>query len=327
MCLFQVLGIVHVLTGPDHLSALATLSANVSSTQSFWYGVRWGIGHSIGLVVVGSIFIFISSTNEGNGEDTVTFPGAFETFAECLVGMFMVLLGSYQLYTAFKNKSRDNLEMNDISLSIINDFSEQDRWDTEDQTASFATKQGFESNPSISSNSPGSQHSVLDTTMRVRHDGDMHCQEKDAISQMRQSSSFSISNVFQHSHFDDGFDDHNQLQPRNGDDGVSPRKQVIAICIGIIHGVAGPGGVLGVVPAVQLHDAFLSTVYLGTFCSCSTLTMGAYAACYGYISSLISGTNADISFRIEVFSAGLSIFVGTLWLFLLSIGKLEDIFP
>lgn len=322
-----VFGIVHVLTGPDHLSALATLSANVSSTQSFWYGVRWGIGHSIGLVVVGSIFIVISSANEGNGEDTVTFPGVFETFAECLVGMFMVLLGSYQMYTAFKKKSRDNLEMNDISLSIMNSSSSQDGWNAEDHTASFATKQGFDSNPSISSNSPASHHSVSDTTPIVRQDIDTNYQEKDTMSQMRQPPSFSISNVFQHSHFDDGFDDHNQLQSPDGDDGVSTRKQVIAICIGIIHGVAGPGGVLGVVPAVQLHDAFLSTIYLGTFCCCSTLTMGVYAACYGYISSLISGTNADVSFRIEVFSAGLSIFVGALWLFLLSIGKLEDIFP
>lgn len=330
----MVLGIVHVLTGPDHLSALATLSANVSSSQSFWYGVRWGVGHSIGLVVVGSIFILISSVNEGNEEDTVTIPHSLEIFAECLVGLFMLILGSYQMYTAFKNKSNDSLEMNDISVSIINHSSDQDKTNAESH------KQLYVSN--MVSNSAIGHQSVSDTTPIVRpssisdHHGDIENRDQEkvaAISETSRQSSFSISNMFQHSHFDDGF--HNDYQTDTNDfddlnqsrDGVGARKQFIAICIGIIHGVAGPGGVLGVIPAVQLHDLFLSTIYLGTFCCCSTLTMGVFAACYGYISSFISGTNADLSFRIEVFSAGLSIFVGALWLFLLAIGKLEDIFP
>ena len=49
----QSLGIVHVLTGPDHLSAIATLSANVGHTgAAFGLGVRWGLGHSTGLLLV-----------------------------------------------------------------------------------------------------------------------------------------------------------------------------------------------------------------------------------------------------------------------------------
>ena len=35
------MGAVHVLTGPDHMSALATLSAN-GGCGSFKYGIRWG---------------------------------------------------------------------------------------------------------------------------------------------------------------------------------------------------------------------------------------------------------------------------------------------
>jgi hypothetical protein len=294
--------------------------------------VRWGIGHSIGLVVVGSIFIFISSVNEGNEEDTVTIPHSLEIFAECLVGLFMLILGSYQMYTAFKNKSKDSLEMNDISISIMNHSSDQDKTNAESHKRLYASN--------MASNSAIGHQSVSDTTPIVRpcsisDHGDIENMDQEtlAISETSGKSSFSISNMLQHSHFDDGFHDDYQTGTSDFDglnqsrDGVSARKQFIAICIGIIHGVAGPGGVLGVIPAVQLHDLFLSTIYLGTFCCCSTLTMGVFAACYGYISSFISGTNADISFRIEVFSAGLSIFVGALWLFLLAIGKLEDIFP
>jgi hypothetical protein len=41
------MGILHVLAGPDHLSALAALSVG-SSWRAVVLGVRWGIGHSLG---------------------------------------------------------------------------------------------------------------------------------------------------------------------------------------------------------------------------------------------------------------------------------------
>jgi hypothetical protein len=102
--------------------------------------------------------------------------------------------------------------------------------------------------------------------------------------------------------------------------------KTMAICAGIIHGLAGPGGVLGVIPAVQLHDAKLATIYLGCFCISSTLTMGVFAATYGICSARL-GQGTQREFQIECISACLSILVGITWLTLLSIGKLEDVFP
>ena len=104
-------------------------------------------------------------------------------------------------------------------------------------------------------------------------------------------------------------------------------KQFLAICIGIVHGVSGPGGVLGVIPVVQLHDIWLSTVYLGSFCITSILVMGSFAALYGMCSSRISESSHIVEIRMEVFSSCLSIFVGSLWLVLISTGKLHDVFP
>ena len=53
-------GIIHVLTGPDHLSALSTLSANIGNCKAFNLGIRWGLGHSTGLVIVAVIIIAVS---------------------------------------------------------------------------------------------------------------------------------------------------------------------------------------------------------------------------------------------------------------------------
>mmetsp|Transcript_21974 Transcript_21974/g.51735 ORF Transcript_21974/g.51735 Transcript_21974/m.51735 type:complete len:120 (-) Transcript_21974:43-402(-) len=119
----------------------------------------------------------------------------------------------------------------------------------------------------------------------------------------------------------------------------------MALGAGIVHGLAGPGGVLGVIPAVQMHDARLASIYLFFFCLTSTLTMGLFASLYGTCSSRLAGprnagddqvqldphstveTSSARAFWIEALSASLSIVVGILWLGLLSVGKLEDVFP
>ena len=45
-------GFVHVLSGPDHLAAIAPYA--VRDQRRAWVtGVRWGIGHSAGVVGVG----------------------------------------------------------------------------------------------------------------------------------------------------------------------------------------------------------------------------------------------------------------------------------
>lgn len=51
-----LMGLVHVLSGPDHLSALATLSVG-NSWKAFYLGIRWGLGHSTGLVLIAAIFL------------------------------------------------------------------------------------------------------------------------------------------------------------------------------------------------------------------------------------------------------------------------------
>ena len=80
------------------------------------------------------------------------------------------------------------------------------------------------------------------------------------------------------------------------------------------------------IPAIQLHNGRLATLYLFCFCVSSTLTMGAFAVLYGTFSKRL-GEQTHSAFKIEILSASLSLLVGVTWLFLLSIGKLEDVFP
>ncbi len=98
------------------------------------------------------------------------------------------------------------------------------------------------------------------------------------------------------------------------------------------------------IPAVELRNAKLATVYLGTFCLTSTFVGGGFASFYGWLSDWLAGGPARSKdstekrqpegiagrnrvFMIEVGSALLSICVGVIWLILLGLGKLDAVFP
>mmetsp|Transcript_37143 Transcript_37143/g.49275 ORF Transcript_37143/g.49275 Transcript_37143/m.49275 type:complete len:232 (+) Transcript_37143:399-1094(+) len=102
---------------------------------------------------------------------------------------------------------------------------------------------------------------------------------------------------------------------------------ILALGIGLVHGVAGPGGVLGVIPAVHLKNPFLAALYLGTFCVTSTVVMGTFAALYGTYSKRLGAGAVQKEFYMEIFSSCLSILVGFTWIVLLSLGILDDVFP
>ena len=51
-----VAGAVHVLSGPDHLAAIAPYAV-ADKARSWRTGVRWGLGHSAGVLVVGLLVL------------------------------------------------------------------------------------------------------------------------------------------------------------------------------------------------------------------------------------------------------------------------------
>lgn len=103
-------------------------------------------------------------------------------------------------------------------------------------------------------------------------------------------------------------------------------QKIIAFVIGTVHGIGGPGGVLGVLPVVELNDWSASGLYILSFVVSSTLCMGAFAACYGEVTKRLGATADAVEFYINIFSCSLSVIVGLVW-FVMSInGKLELLF-
>ena len=56
--------------------------------------------------------------------------------------------------------------------------------------------------------------------------------------------------------------------------------------MGVVHGAAGPGAVLGVLPAVALRAPRLVVGYFAGFIAATVLTMGAFAMLWGEVTGI-----------------------------------------
>jgi hypothetical protein len=242
------MGVVHVLAGPDHLSALATLSVG-NSWRAMSLGIRWGLGHSSGLLLVACVFLSL----KGNLDLR-----SIGHYCDGLVGFFMVVLGVTGVKSAIDGYARRREKKEGLSPIDLS------------ESGAPMLEAGR-----IYNNSKESDNLQIPKKWSMR----------DPLTQ-----------------------------------------RLVAFGIGIIHGVAGPGGVLGVLPAVEMKDPHSSLVYLCAFILTSTISMGLFASLYGEATKRIGATTESIEFGLYIFSASLSIVVGVLWLYLSVTGRMEHFF-
>eukprot|EP00581_Thalassiosira_minuscula_P016358 CAMPEP_0183713100 /NCGR_PEP_ID=MMETSP0737-20130205/8066_1 /TAXON_ID=385413 /ORGANISM="Thalassiosira miniscula, Strain CCMP1093" /LENGTH=369 /DNA_ID=CAMNT_0025941849 /DNA_START=214 /DNA_END=1320 /DNA_ORIENTATION=- len=357
-----LMGIIHVLTGPDHLSALATLCGiqthKLHRSEAFFLGIRWGVGHSFGLLIVGGLLIVLEqSSGEWIGMDPL-----LSTILESFVGVFMLLLGVYGLFKADDNwrmsalergghaslKSSSEVEIAEGSdiISQMEDALENDSREPLDDSiydygragaldaSESGSQYGLESvvNPSdvsfvsvpmvsVTSSSHGGSGLQLVPQTSFGTAASSHSSKGGKAPSGVGGSLMRATSLMK----DHTSPDHSAiLAARRGSVGYfflldhshsccgrffTPGG--LAVTAGILHGVAGPGGVLGVIPAVQLRNAKLAIIYLGTFCLTSTCVMGGFAAFYGSFSEWLAGKNRV--YLVEAGSAFLSLAVGFIW--------------
>jgi hypothetical protein len=87
-------GLVHVLSGPDHLAAVAPLSANPDRAP--WRaGLQWGLGHTSGVMVIGLLLI---SMRQALPVDAIS------AYSERIVGVALLLVGVWGFARAGANR-------------------------------------------------------------------------------------------------------------------------------------------------------------------------------------------------------------------------------
>lgn len=93
-------GLVHALSGPDHLAAVAPLV--VEERRRGWStGLLWGLGHSVGVWAVGLLAIALRGLLPVD---------RLSSFSERLVGAVLIGVGLWGLRRVWLARSRTNLE-------------------------------------------------------------------------------------------------------------------------------------------------------------------------------------------------------------------------
>ena len=249
-----LMGVIHVVTGADHLSAVATLSCGNDRYAATVLGVRWGLGHCVGLLVV---FLAVLAAREEIDRDSVR---GVEKHMGIVVGLLMCGLGAYGL------------------------------WD--------ARARGDEGHGGHATDGhDGTRYGALDDPERG---------VKRAL-------------------FRDPDDGNERKEKDSGHEGAASRwRSAGAVAVGVVHGAAGPGAILGVLPAVALGRSSLAFGYFAGFCVATVATMGAFAALYGEVTSRLGDAHGESLRRALLrVSAGACLAVGVAWIALSASGVIE----
>ncbi|MEY4387805.1 MAG: hypothetical protein RLY20_3088 [Verrucomicrobiota bacterium] len=88
-----IAGAGHVWSGPDHLTAIAPIAAR--TPQRAWLpGLRWGVGHSAGVIVIGLLSLMFREFIPVE---------LLSSWGERLVGVMLIGIGIWALRKALKN--------------------------------------------------------------------------------------------------------------------------------------------------------------------------------------------------------------------------------
>lgn len=79
---------LHVVSGPDHLAAVTPLA--LSSRRKSWFvGLFWGIGHVVGALLIGGLFILL------RGLIPIDL---ISVYSEQIVGLMLILIGVWAFW-------------------------------------------------------------------------------------------------------------------------------------------------------------------------------------------------------------------------------------
>ncbi len=82
---------IHVLSGPDHLAAVGPLALN-TRFRPWVIGMSWGIGHLVGMLLLGMLFIYF--------KEFIPFDYISKN-SEKLVGILLILIGMWAFFRMY----------------------------------------------------------------------------------------------------------------------------------------------------------------------------------------------------------------------------------
>ena len=90
--------VAHVVTGPDHLAAVTPLAID-SRKKSWMIGFSWGLGHTLGMLFIGMLFIFFKAYLPID---------AIAQYSDKIIGVMLIAIGSWAVVRTYIRHSHGN---------------------------------------------------------------------------------------------------------------------------------------------------------------------------------------------------------------------------
>jgi ABC-type nickel/cobalt efflux system permease component RcnA len=92
-----IASMAHVISGPDHLAAVTPLAIE-SKKKSWIVGFFWGIGHTLGALIIGVLFLLFRNLIKVE---------VISTYSEQIVGVVLIVIGIWAIVRVFKENKLD----------------------------------------------------------------------------------------------------------------------------------------------------------------------------------------------------------------------------
>jgi sulfite exporter TauE/SafE len=130
-----LIGMQHALEA-DHVAAVASLATKVKSTkQAIRQGALWGLGHSVSLLVIGSLVILMG----------IGLPSTVAHWLEFTVGIMLVILGADVIRRLIRERVHFHLHRHSTGEAHIHAHSHRGEGDHKLSSHEHSHKKGFSS--------------------------------------------------------------------------------------------------------------------------------------------------------------------------------------
>ncbi|MEI6436464.1 MAG: nickel transporter [Bacteroidota bacterium] len=93
-----IASVAHVVTGPDHLAAVTPLAID-SRKRSWMIGLSWGLGHTIGILLIGLLFVLFKE---------ILPVELISKHSETAIGLLLIGIGGWAILRTYLRHSHGN---------------------------------------------------------------------------------------------------------------------------------------------------------------------------------------------------------------------------
>ncbi len=284
-----IASVAHVATGPDHLAAVTPLAID-SRKKSWIVGLLWGLGHTIGMLLIGLLFFLFKELLPID---------AISKYSDTVIGFLLIGIGSWALLR--------------IYLQHSHGYKQHSHFHTRPFLYAHIHKHDHPA-PPVVDHHPHPEHLHL-------HDYDHSQHHRDQTN----ARTYEHTSTPDHDHVQpqiEGFVIHDRypadaVHPHSHAHHITLKQNGLsALFIGIIHGFAGFSHLFALLPSLALPTPMASLVYVFAFATGTIMTMIIFAFILGLVAFRSELKQQQVFLKwFSLSGAVLAIAIGILWIF------------